>query len=77
MQVIEPIQQGEISRWYAKMLIVMKPNGEPSQVVDFQKLNKATSRESNHTPNPINTQWKIGCVEWLSQYSTRSGCLCV
>ena len=54
MEVIERVPQGEVPPWRARMLAVVKPNGEPRRVVDFQELNKATSREVHHTPSPIN-----------------------
>ena len=42
MKVTEPLRQGKIPCWHAKMLAVIKPNGDPSRVMDFQELNRAT-----------------------------------
>ena len=52
--IIEPVPQGTITPWCARMVVTPKKNGDPQRTVDLQKLNKATSREVHHTPSPFN-----------------------
>lgn len=52
--IIEPIPQGTITPWCARMVVTPKKNGEPRRTVDLQQLNKATLREVHHTPSPFN-----------------------
>ena len=52
--IIEPVPQGTITPWCARMVVTPKKNGDPRRTVDLQKLNKATSREVHHTPSPFN-----------------------
>ena len=52
--IIERVPQGDISEWCSRMVITPKANGKPRRTIDYQELNKATSREVHHTPSPIN-----------------------
>ena len=35
------------------MVVVAKKDGKPRRTIDFQELNKATLRETHHTPSPF------------------------
>jgi len=52
--IIEKVPQETTSEWCARMIITPKKNGDPRQTVDLQQLNKATLRETHHTPSPFN-----------------------
>ena len=52
--VIEPVPQGVPTRWCSRALYVEKKNGKPRRTVDYNMLNKATLRETHHTPSPFN-----------------------
>ena len=54
MEVLQKIPQGEVPDHISQMVIATKSNGKPRRTVDYQELNKATSREVHHTPSPIN-----------------------
>lgn len=52
--IIEPVPQGVPTRWCSRMVVVPKKDGSPRRTVDLQELNKATLRETHHTPSPFN-----------------------
>lgn len=52
--IIEPVPQGTPTTWCSRMIVVPKKDGTPRRTVDLQKLNKATHRETHHTPSPFN-----------------------
>ena len=52
--IISPVPQGVQTDWCSRMLVVPKGNGKVRRVVDFQRLNKATNRETHHTASPFN-----------------------
>ena len=54
LDIIEPIPQGVPTRWCSRMVVVAKKDGSPRRTVDLQALNKATLRETHHTPTPFN-----------------------
>ena len=51
--IIEPVPQGTPTEWCARMVVAAKKNGDPRRTVDLQQLNKATLRETHHTPTPF------------------------
>ena len=53
--IIEPVPQGTPTQWCSRMIVVPKKDGSPRRTVDLQNLNKATRRETHHTPSPFNT----------------------
>lgn len=52
--IIEPVPQGTPTTWCSRMVVAAKKDGSPRRTVDLQQLNKATSRETHHTPTPFN-----------------------
>ena len=52
--IIEPVPQGTPTVWCSRMVVTPKKDGTPRRTVDLQKLNKATLRETHHTPSPFN-----------------------
>ena len=52
--IIEPVPQGAPTKWCSRMVVTSKKDGSPRRTVDLQKLNKATLRETHHTPSPFN-----------------------
>ena len=52
--IIEPVPQGTVTRWCSRMVPTAKKNGDPRRTVDLQNVNKATLRETHHTPSPFN-----------------------
>lgn len=54
MGIIEPVPQGTPTTWCARMVVASKTDGSPRRTVDLQRLNKATLRETHHTPSPFN-----------------------
>ena len=52
--IIEAVPQGNISKWCSRMVVAPKKDGTPRRTVDLQRLNKATHRETHHTPTPFN-----------------------
>lgn len=53
--IIEPVPQGAITDWCSRMVIALKANGiDLRRMIDFQRLNDATYRETHHTPSPFN-----------------------
>ena len=52
--IIEPVPQGTPTTWCARMVVAPKKDGTPRRTVDLQHLNKATLRETHHTPSPFN-----------------------
>ena len=53
--IIEPVPQGTLTTWCSRMVVTAKKDGSPRRTVDLQQLNKATLRETHHTPSPFNT----------------------
>ena len=51
--IIEKVPQGTPTEWCARMVVTAKKNGDPRRTVDLQQLNKATLRETHHTPTPF------------------------
>ena len=51
--IIEPVPQGVPTHWCSRMVVVSKKDGSPRRTVDLQALNKATLRETHHTPTPF------------------------
>ena len=51
--VCEPVPDGVPSIWQSAMLVVEKKNGKLRRVVDYQAVNKASLRETHHTPTPF------------------------
>ena len=54
MGVIEPVPQGTPTTWCSRMVVAHKSDGSPRRTVDLQRLNKASLRETHHTPSPFN-----------------------
>ena len=52
--IIEPVPQGTPTIWCSRMVVAPKKDGSPRRTVDLQQLNKATLRETHHTPSPFN-----------------------
>ena len=52
--IIEPVPQGTPTKWCSRMVVASKKNGDPRRTIDLQQLNKATLRETHHTPSPYN-----------------------
>ena len=52
--IIEQVPQGTQTTWCSRMVVTPKSNGSPRRTVDLQRLNKATLRETHHTPTPFN-----------------------
>ena len=52
--VIEPVPQGTPTRWCSRMVVTAKKDGSPRRTVDLTNVNKATFRETHHTPTPFN-----------------------
>eukprot|EP00794_Sanderia_malayensis_P020931 gene20931-22985_t len=48
--IIEKVPQCTSTEWCARMVVTAKKNGDPRRTVDLQQLNKATLRETHHTP---------------------------
>ena len=53
--IIEAVPQGTPTQWYSRMVVVPKKDGTPRRTIDLQNLNKATLRETHHTPTPFHT----------------------
>lgn len=51
---LELVPQGTPVNWCSRMVVVPKHDNSPRRVVDLQKLNAATKRETHHTPAPYN-----------------------
>lgn len=51
---IERVPQGTPTIWCARMVVVAKHDNSPRRTIDLQPLNKATLRETHHTPTPYN-----------------------
>ncbi len=51
LSIIEPVPQGTPTIWCSRMVVAPKKDGSPRRTVDLQKLNKATLRETHHTPS--------------------------
>jgi hypothetical protein len=52
--IIEPVPQGTCTTWCSRMVVAPKSDGSPRRTVDLQRLNRATLRETHHTPTPFN-----------------------
>ena len=52
--VIEPVPAGTATTWCSRMVVAPKHDGAPRRTVDLQKVNKASKRETHHTPSPFN-----------------------
>lgn len=52
--IIEPVPQGTPTEWCSSMVVAAKKDGSLRRTVDLQELNKATLRETHHTPSPVN-----------------------
>ena len=52
--IIEPVPNGTPTEWCSRMVVAAKKDGSPRRTVDLQELNKATLRETHHTPSPFN-----------------------
>ena len=52
--IIEPVPQGTPTRWCSRMVVTAKKDGSPRRTVDLTNVNKATFRETHHTPTPFN-----------------------
>ena len=52
--IIEPVPQGNPTRWCSRMVVAAKKDGSPRRTVDLQRVNEATLRETHHTPSPFN-----------------------
>ena len=53
IEVLEPVPQGTPTIWCSRMFVVPKKNGKLRRVVDYQAVNKASLRETHHTPTPF------------------------
>ena len=53
IQVCERVPSGVPSVWLSPMLVTLKKSGKVRRVVDYQAVNKATLRETHHTPTPF------------------------
>ena len=52
--IIEPVPEGTPTRWCSRMVVTAKKDGNPCRTVDLTNVNKATLRETHHTPTPFN-----------------------
>ena len=52
--IIEPVPTGTPTVWCSRMVVAPKKDGSPRRIVNLQKLNAATRRETHHTPSPFN-----------------------
>ena len=52
--IIEPVPQGTPTRWCSRMVVTAKKDGSPRRTVDLTNVNRATLRETHHTPTPFN-----------------------
>ena len=59
--IIEKVPQGTPTNWCARMVVAPKKDGSPRRTVDLQQLNKATLRETHHTPSPFNLASSVPC----------------
>ena len=53
IKVCEKVPSGIPSVWLSVMLVTLKKNGKVRRVVDYQAVNKASLRETHHTPTPF------------------------
>ena len=74
--IIEPVPQGTCTTWCSRMVVALKGDGSPRRTVDLQQLNRATLRETHHTPTPFNivstippNQWKTVLDAWNGYHS--------
>ena len=51
--IIEVVPAGEPTEWCSRMVVVPKKDGRPRRTVDFQRLNRASLRETHHTRPPF------------------------
>ena len=51
--VLEPMPVGEPVTWCHQMVVCTKKNVKPHRTVDFQALNRHTTRETYHTQSPF------------------------
>ena len=51
--IIEAVPAGEPTEWCSRMVVVPKKDGRPRRTVDFQRLNRASLRETHHTRPPF------------------------
>jgi len=51
--IIEAVPAGEPTEWCSRMVVVPKKDGRPRRTVDFQRLNRASMRETHHTRPPF------------------------
>ena len=50
--IIEPVPQGTPVNWLSRMVVAPKKDGNPRCMVDLQRVNEATKRETHHTRSP-------------------------
>ena len=53
IKVCEKVPPGVPSVWLSPMLVTMKKSGKVRRVVDYQAVNRASLRETHHTPTPF------------------------
>ena len=51
--VIEPVPIGTPVKWWHRMVVVAKKDGEPRRTVDLQALNQHAARETHYTSSPF------------------------
>ena len=53
--IIEPVSVGTPTMWCSRIVVApKKKDGSPRRMVDLQKLNAATQRETHHMLSPFN-----------------------
>ena len=52
-KIMKKVEVGEANEWCARMLPVLKKDGNIRLTVDYQKLNEQFDRETYHTPRPF------------------------
>ena len=50
--VLERVPLNTPADWQARMVVTAKTDGSPRRVVDYQEINKASPRQTHHTPSP-------------------------
>ena len=52
LNVLERVPLNTPVGWQSRMVVTAKTDGSPRRVVDYQEVNKASPRQTHHTPSP-------------------------
>ena len=52
LNVLERVPLNTPAGWQSRMVVTAKTDGSPRRVVDYQEVNKASPRQTHHTPSP-------------------------